>query len=151
SALESSTTATPPSRTAAALASPSSAAPSSATAAASRSRKTKARSSTSGCLEHLSWAARNQTSPPWPCRYLAVLVNDLAAADRRDRPAGDLPALVGGVVGAGLHPGRLHRQRQRWVPQHQIRIRSNRDRALAREHPEQARRVGGGELDELVQ
>src|SRR4051794_348599 len=67
------------------------------------------------------------------------------------RPACDLQALIGRVVRTIAQKIMRNHDLLRWIPDHDVRIGSNRNRALARVKPIGLGVIGGGERDEAVE
>ena len=65
----------------------------------------------------------------------ALLVDHAPPRDRRDRPSGDVKAFPGRVVGAVVQIGLPDRLPELRVPQHDVGIEADADRALARIEP----------------
>ena len=85
-----------------------------------------------------------------PVRDLAVLGDDLAAQKRHHRPAGDRHTLVGRVVGAVVHDRLADRLASVRVPQHDVGVEADADRALLRIEAIHLGVVGRSQRDEFV-
>src|SRR6266851_8837922 len=85
-------------------------------------------------------AATQPLAAPWLRQHLAVLEQDVAAADGKARPAADLPPVVGRVAGPGPHGASVDRAPQLRVEDEQVGVAPDCDRAFARIEPEQAGR-----------
>src|SRR5260370_17889 len=81
---------------------------------------------------------------------LALLRRHLAAQERDHRPTGDGHAFVGRVVGAVMHELLADDLLAVRVPQHEVGVEPDRDRALVRIEPVHLGVVGRSERDELV-
>src|SRR5690606_27826376 len=82
---------------------------------------------------------------------LAVVVDDLAAPDRDDGPAGHFPTFVDRVVGVGFQHVVLDRARLIGVEDDDVSVAAGRKRALPRVEPEELRGVGGEHLDHALE
>ncbi len=84
---------------------------------------------------------------PGRAPVLPVVDHDPPARQHRPHPAGDLPALVAGVVDVHVVRRRRQHLRRGRVVDDDVRVRARGDRALARVEPEHPGRGRAGQLD----
>src|SRR5262245_53076907 len=77
--------------------------------------------------------------------------DDASPRDYRDRPPRELPPLIGGVAHTVVKQGCRDVDAPAGIPEGEVRVRAQGDRALAGVEPVELRVVGGAEGDELVE
>src|SRR2546428_4023986 len=96
-----------------------------------------------GRRHDLPRARRSDDSP--------VLVDNLAPPDCRPRPAGHVPTRIDGPMRRGQFVLVADRPLQIWIPDDDVGVRADLNRAFARIDAENLRRVRRGDGDELLQ